>query len=180
MAAEAARALDYDFSSYFGSAVPAEAPYYRPAAEPVEIPVPQERPGANVRTREAVAPSMPSVSLFAIFGVLFIGILMVFVVLAQISYNEVASETVKLNAQFRELSEQQRRLEIAFESVIDMKEVERYARDTLGMAKPDSDQTVAFRLIAIDGAEIIRDINEGKSDEGFGAFLSSLFNRLVK
>jgi branched-chain amino acid transport system ATP-binding protein len=38
---------------------------------------------------------------------------MVFVVLAQINYNEAASETVRLNNRLRTLTEQQRRLEIA-------------------------------------------------------------------
>jgi hypothetical protein len=98
---------------------------------------------------------------------------MVFVVLAQINYNEAASETVRLNNRLRTLTEQQRRLEIAYESVIDIEEVERYAKDVLGMSKPESDQIAIIHSVPGDRAEVI-----GGSDEstlsGLGKFLSSL------
>jgi len=179
MAAEAARVLDYGGSSYFGSAVPAEAPYTRPVYRPDDVTAaPRERTRAQERAGVAVQ-NVPAVSLFAIFGVLLIGVLMVFVVLAQISYNEVAAETVRLNAQLNALSEQQKRLEIAFESVIDIKEIERYARDTLGMARPDADQGAAVRWIATDNAMIIDSTIAENETGGFSSFISSLLRRLI-
>jgi len=131
------------------------------------------RPGERVREKE-YAIAAPGVSLFAVFGSLFVASLMVFVVLAQISYKETASETIRLTAQLTGLVEQQRILEISFESVIDMKEVERYARDVLGMSKPDYDQIAVIISAQRDRAEVIRSEEVGIL-RGFGSFISSLF-----
>ena len=174
MAAEAARVLDFDSDYYFGSAAPAREEYDAPAPQPEEIPISQERTIQRQRARAAAAAqSVPGVSLFAIFGAILTATLMVFVVLAQINYNEAASETVRLNNRLRTLTEQQRRLEIAYESVIDIEEVERYAKDVLGMSKPESDQIAIIHSVPGDRAEVI-----GGSDEstlnGLGKFLSSL------
>jgi len=175
--AEAARVLDYDsdYSKYFyGSAAPAREIFDEPETRPEEIPLPQERTLQRQKARAAaVAQRVPGISLFAILGSLTAAVLMIFVMLAQISYNEVAAETVKLNAQLQELTEQQKKLEIAYENVIDMKEIERYARDVLGMSKPEADQIAIIHSTPIDRAEVI-----GASDEsslnGFGEFISSL------
>jgi cell division protein FtsL len=174
MAAEAARVLDFDNDFYFGSAAPAQEVYDAPAAAPEEIPIPRERTIQRQRARAAAAAqSVPGVSLFAVFGAILAATLMVFVVLAQINFNEAASETVRLSNRLRTLTEQQRRLEIAYESVIDIEEVERYAKDVLGMSKPEADQIAIIHSVPSDRAEVI-----GGSDEstlsGLGKFLSSL------
>ena len=175
MGAEAARVLDfYSGSGYYGSAAPAEVPYAEPVAIPVEIPVSQEQAGYGVRAREAAAQSTHIVSLFALFGAVLAGVLMIFVVLAQISYAELAGEKVRLNAQLIELAEQQRRLEIEFESAIDMKEIERYARDSLGMSKPETDHIAIVRSMPVDSAEIILNNSSEGVFNGFGSFISSL------
>ena len=176
MAAEAARVYNNANSAYYGSAIPAEAPYVRPAVEPDGIPAPRERTRPEEKTKAAAAQSGPAISLFAVFGTIFVGILMFFVVLAQINYNEIASETARLNSQFDALIEQERILEIDFENVIDIKEVERYAKDTLGMSKPDADQTAAVRGIALDSAEIIDTGEEDVPSGNLSSFLSSLLN----
>ena len=174
MAADAVRALDYNSRYILGSAVPALDYPDTPDDDFAEIPIPRERTIQRQRERAATAAkNAQGVSLFAIFGALFAAVLMVFVVLAQINYNEAASETVRLNARLQELTEQQRRLEITYENVIDMKEIERYAQDVLGMSKPETDQIAVIRSAPIDKAEVI-----GESDsnffDGFGSFLSSL------
>ena len=181
MAAEAARVLDFTGVDYFGSAAPARAPYYEPEIEP-EI-KPEQAPGVREHTRTRVRVKeaerrAPGVSLFAVFGTVFAGVLMFFVVLAQISFSGVANETVRLNAQLDELMEQERRLEILFESAIDMKEVERYARDTLGMPKPDADQVIVIRSAPEDIAEILDSGREARPSGGFGSFISSLLEHL--
>ena len=175
MGAEAARVLDYYAGSgYYGSAAPAQVPYAEPVAIPVEIPVSQEQAGYGVRAREAAAQSTHFVSLFALFGAVFAGVLMIFVVLAQISYAELAGERVRLNAQLDELNERQRRLEIEFESAIDMKDIERYARDSLGMSKPETSQVAIIRSMPVDSAEIINSEGSEGVLSGMGAFISSL------
>ena len=171
--AEAARKLGYEYG-YYGSTAPAYEPYEEQDTGPIEIPVPQERSRAAERAGSAVR-SAPAVSLFAVFGAVFAGILMVFVILAQINYNEIAGETVKLDTQFAELTEQERKLEIEFESVIDMKEIERYARDTLGMSRPDSGKSPSVQNVLSDRAEILGGGDEDGAQSGFGAFISSLF-----
>ena len=172
MAAEPARVLDYGYSGYYGSAAPAVEPYERPAERPLDIPVPSER--VRAKERAAAAQRAPVISAFAIFGTVFAGILFLFVLLAQISFNEIANETAKLNTQLEALQEQERRLTIKFESVVDMKEVERYARDNLGMSKPDSEHIAVIRSAPADSAQIISDDSDVKEAGGFGSFISSL------
>ena len=175
MGAEAARVLDYADSGYYSTAAPAQAPYVKPSPEPAEIPIPQERTRSRNRAKEAAAQGAQSLSVFAVFGSLFAGLLMILVVLAQISFSEIASETVRMNARLNELTEQERRLEIEFENSIDMKRIEQYARNVLGMSKPDIEQVAVIRSMPIDSAEIL---NSGADDtnslSGFASFISSL------
>jgi len=168
--AEAAKSLDFsDFYTY-GAAAPAGAGYAEPTVTPEDIPSAQELP----RPKEHVAVRRTAgVSLFAIFGSVFVGILMIFTMLAQINYNEVASQAVDMDSQISALTEQQRKLEITFESVVDMKEVERYARDELGMSKPEAEQVTVIQG-ADDKAEIIDNNNDDNALRGFGSFISSL------
>ena len=174
MAAEAARSLEYLNSLYYGSAAPALEPYEEPSTKPIETPYEQEIPETVVRERARTTQSTPVLSLFAVFGAVFTGVLMIFVMLAQVNYNEIAGEIVRLDNQLNELFEQGRTLEVEFENVIDMKEVERYARDSLGMAKPDADQVAIIRTISGDMAEIVIPESESRSISGFASFLSSL------
>jgi len=99
---------------------------------------------------------------------------MLFVILAQISFNEIAGETVMLNAQLSELAEQEKRLMIQFESVVDMKEVERHAKDVLGMSKPDAGQVAVIQTMRTDKATIVDSGGDKGALSGFGAFISSL------
>jgi len=174
MAAEAARVLDYYDEYYFGSAVPAREIFDEPAAEPVEIPLHQERTLQRQKERAAAAARrLPGISVFAVLGSLTAAVLMVFVMLAQISYNDIAAETVSLKAEIQDLTEQQRRLKITYENVIDMKEIEQYARDVLGMSKPEADQIAIIWRNPDDKAEVISESDENSLD-GMGLFISSL------
>ena len=171
MAAEAAKALDYSNEYVYGTAIPKRRTDDFPDESAVEIPSAREslQPAERTAVRRA-----PVLSLFSVFGALFVGALMIFAILAQISYNEVASETIRLNAQIKGLKEQERILEIKFESVIDMKEVERYARDVLGMSKPEAEQVAVIQSVQQDTAEIITNSGEERPLRGLGSFISSL------
>ena len=171
MASQAAAAAKYANSYQYGSAAPVRAPYLEPRAKPADIPVPGER---AVPREKPVEKSTYGISLFAIVGVIFAGVLMVFVVLAQISYNEITSETVRLNQRLTALTEQERKLEIAFESVVNMEVIERVARDEFGMVSPESDQMAVMRAVTPDRAEILRGGTEADGLRGLGSFLSSL------
>jgi len=115
----------------------------------------------------------PGISVFAVLGTLLVSVLMVFSVLAQINFNEAAGENVRLRAHISELKTKQRSLELAFESVIDIKEVERFSRDELGMSRPDAGQTVAVSTTPRDTAVIVP-VTEDRGIQGFGLFLRSL------
>ena len=121
----------------------------------------------------------PGISIFAIIGTLIISVLMVFVVLAQVYYNESASEAVRLNTTLRELTDTHRTLELAFESSIDLKEIERIARDELGMSRPDTAQIISVTTTARDIATVIT-VDDRQGMQGFAEFLKSLTNYFRK
>ena len=173
MAAEAARVLDFPEDYVYGSAVPAVEIFEGPAYAPPETAQSGEKAAAEVRP-SATVYTASGVSLFAVFGSVFAAVLMVFVMLAQISFNEMTGEIVRLGAQLSQLNEQEKRLEIAFESVVDMKEVEMYARDVLGMSKPDPSQGAIIQSVLPDRVEIIGDDGARDTLRGLGAFISSL------
>jgi len=180
MAAEAARVLDYENRYYYGSAAPARETYSEPVTIPHEFPSVEERIRQRQRAKEAAAArSRPVISFFSVVGALFAAFLSVFAVVAQINYNEAVAETTRLNAQLVELSEQQRRLEIEFASVLDMKEIERYARDVLGMSKPETHQLAVVHSAASDRAEVLSSA-EGDNLRDFGSFIKSLFEYLKR
>jgi len=176
MAAEAARVLDLEFEGgyYNGSAAPAGDVYPDAAPRPSETPGVEERKRQREKARaEAVAQTAPMVSPFALFGSVVVTVLMILVVLAQINYNETAAETVRLNAQLIGLAEQHRALTITYESVVSMKEVEQYARDVLGMSKPENFQMAVVQNTVGDRAEVLS-AGEANSLRNFASFISSL------
>ena len=126
---------------------------------------------------ESVGPAMskrvPGISVFSVFGTLVVSVLMVLVILAQVRYNEAASESVRLSAQVTELTEQHRVMELAFESSINIKEVERIARDELGMSRPDAAQVVVIRSEPRDYAIVVHN-EEADGEQGFVEFIRSL------
>jgi len=176
MAAEAARALDYEGRYNYGTAAPAREPFPGFAPQPLDEPFLDERRRQRERQEAAkLVRSLPRVSLFAMVGSVAVAFIMIFVILAQINYDEAATETVRLGSQLRALEERQRVLMIEFESVMDMKEVERYARDVLGMSKSESGQVAVITSSAGDRAEVLAGAETGTL-RGFGSFISSLLD----
>ena len=185
MSAGAAGALRRKERYIHGSAAPARQPYDEPFAEPRENPLPQRRVAPKAPAR--VAPRVrnaehraPGVSLFAIVGSLVVTVLMVFVMLAQVNLNEVSREAARLNQHLDSLNEQQKILAITFESVVDMKEVERYAKDVLGMSRPVSEQIAVIRTIPDDRVEVIEVNDEEKGLTGLGTYLTYLFDEYIR
>jgi len=132
----------------------------------------------KAKTKQKAIPALdaktaPGISVFAVLGTVFVAILMVFVVLAQINFNETAAETVRLNVLITELSARHRALELSFESAVDIKEVERFARDELGMSRPDANQVIIINSSPRDTAMIMSSGDE-RGIQGFGNFLRSL------
>jgi len=178
-----ARALNY---YNHGTAAPTisamlEAEAKRMSAPPVYAPpVPKRAPKVRERPRrlertEAVPAkkTAPKVSIFAIFSTLFVSVLMVFVVLAQINFNETATETVRLNAHLTELNQQHRALELSFERAVDLRTIEHYAINVLGMTRPDASPVVEISRTPRDTAMVVQ-VEEDHGLQGFGQFIVSL------
>lgn len=126
----------------------------------------------NVSAKEK-APS--GISVIAVIGTLVVCALMILSILAQINHNEVAIETARLSIEVRELAETHRALSLAFESSINIREVERIARDELGMSRPDASQVITIASRPRDRAFVVH--HEYEEDQsGFIAFITSLFD----
>ena len=164
-----ARKLDYGTSAPAYDS-PALNPTAFPEAAPQAIPVPQPIP----RTRPREEPATYSISLLAIVGAVVIFALMVFTIMSHVGYTGIMNETVSLNSQFEELTEQERQLRIAFENVLCMNTVEQRARDELGMSEPSSDQMIFIDRVSEDRVEIAASVEDTGVLHGFGAFISSL------
>jgi len=171
-----ARSLSY---YNYGTAAPTIQAMVEAETRRAQIALPQTKkplPKQRVRRRpEAKTKEKASqgISVFAILGTLFVAVLMVFVVLAQINYNETAAESVRLNMHIGDLSEKYKALELSFESAVEIKEVERFARDELGMSRPDAGQIIIISSTPRDTAVIINH-GEDRGLQGFGNFLRSL------
>ena len=165
--------------SYYnhGTAAPTIQAMVEAETKRAEMPV--QKPSVvkkRVKTRENVKKAVKQtqgISVFAVLGTVFVAVLMVFVVLAQINYNETAAESVRLNLHINELAERYRALELSFESAVEMKEVERFARDELGMSRPDTGQIIIISSTPRDSAIIINN-GEDRGIQGFGNFIKSL------
>jgi len=122
---------------------------------------------------KAKAPS--GISVIAVIGTLVVCALMILSILAQINHNEVAIETARFSVEVRELAETHRALSLAFESSINIREVERIARDELGMSRPDAAQVITITSRPHDRAFVV--YHEYEEDQsGFIAFITSLFD----
>lgn len=138
--------LAYDFDN------PALYPEYE-YGKPLDIP---EKP----KVREKVVPktevlTKQSISPLAIFGFAAAAVLLVFSLLARVQFTQASAETAKLESQLSELTEQQSKLTIAYESAVNLTDIENYAINTLGMQKPRADQVRYVSTSAQDKAEIL-------------------------
>ena len=176
-----ARALNY---YNYGSTAPALKPVDDAETKILDMPAKKntttkKRTQRFEKIKAAAVEKVPGISVFAVLGALFVAVLMVFVVLAQINFNEAAGETVRLNQHINELTEKHKALELAFERAVDIKEVERFARDELGMSRPDAGQVIIINATPRDNAIILTN-NDERNGQGFVDFIRSLTNYFKK
>ena len=166
-----------------GSAAPAFEFDSESIKEFIKSPVPSENIDLApklIHTPSRVQQRAPSVSLFAIVGFFAIAALMIFVMLAQVNYNEILRETARLSTHLDTLKEQQRVLSITFESVINMDEIERYAKDVLGMSKPEAEEITLMRTQPIDKIEIFEYDTTVDRWREIGEYLTFLFDEYIR
>ena len=153
-----------------GSAAPAEQMHQTYAPELVPVPKPQLKATPKRQNTHGI-------SVITVLGSIIVAGLLILVLVAHINYIEITRETSRVNAELRELTQQRRRLEIQYESVIDMQEVERFARDVLGMTQPGGHMETVVLGAVQDRAVIIQNNQNDDRLADFGRFISSLLDR---
>ncbi len=138
--------LAYDFDN------PALYPEYE-YGKPLDIP-------AKPRIREEVVPKQgtltrQSVSPLAILGFAVAAVLLVFSLMARVQLTQASAEAAKLQTQLDQLTTEQSRLTIAYESALNLTDIENYAVNTLGMQKPHADQIRYVSSSTQDKAQIL-------------------------
>jgi hypothetical protein len=159
------------------SEVPERAPANKPAVKPAVRPNPavRQQPKAVTRSSMKTAQKTYSISLLAVIGFVVVGVMMVFVLLAHVKYNEVTSNTVKLQATLKNLTEQERKLKIQYEDAFDVNDVEQYATNVLGMSKPEDSQVSTLKSAASDKAIVVNaEKDNTTATESMATFLASL------
>ncbi len=153
-----------------GAAVrPAYAPEVKPVRRPEENSV--KKPARRAARRRQKAYGL---SLFAVCGFALVAVMMVFVLLSHIKYNEITSEAAQLQTRLAALTEEERKLKIAYEDAFDVNEVEAYATNVLGMTKPLDSQVATVATAASDKAVVLGTPAEENSRTSIGTFLMSL------
>lgn len=130
----------------------------------------------KTRTYKSAKPQKQGVSLFAISGFAAFVVMMVFVLLASIQLTQITHETAHLESRIMELSEQEARLRIEYESAFNLTEIEEYATKKLGMVRQTSDNIIFLETTNVDRAVILeqKTADDDGFFTGFKDFLSSL------
>jgi cell division protein FtsL len=165
----------YDFSRIRDyAAEPERIPDKKPDMRPPVKAEPRAVKKSAAKTAQRAQKSY-GVSLFAITGFVVVAVMMVFVLLAHVRFNEVTSEAVRLQARLDELNDQERKLKIDYENAFDVYAVEQYATNVLGMSKPSESQMGAMQLAVYDKAVVVSSENkESDVSESMVTFLASL------
>jgi len=158
--------LAYDFSS----------PLYIPQEETVtEAPRPRRRERVSVRDRvqepewvkeevreRARVRTTQGFSPLAVLGAAAVAILFVMILLAQIQVVNISSEAAALESQIETLQVEHTKLTVEYEAVFNLKDVEEYAVNVLGMMEPREDQI--FYLTNVSSADRAVVITEERGD----------------
>ena len=81
--------------------------------------------------------------------------MLVFCLIARIEFTTVSAEAAELQSQLNQLTEDNSRLTIKYESALNLAEVEDYAVNTLGMQRPSTDQIIYVNGSAQNRAEVV-------------------------
>lgn len=116
------------------------------------------------------------ISVFSVVGFVVVAVMAVLVLMAYIGYTDAAAETMEYKNRIETLSEEERRLTIAYEQAFNISEVDDYARNVLGMDKPSRDQVGTAGTGSYDRAVIYdqSSTNDSTAIKGLFAFLASL------
>ena len=188
--------LDYASRATYGSVAydmgkVSAAPSYVPQNIPETVPeVPEARPDVKVKSGEKTktrarakakaAAQGQYVSVFSIAGAVFAVALFVLVIFSYIQLNEISYQSAELKNKISQLTEEETKLQIAYEETFDIDNVEAYATGVLGMTMPSAAQSVDVSSKLEDKAEILKveDSNSVNVISEIGSMLSSALEYL--
>ncbi len=134
----------YDLSRFDNRARVREAV----ASEAVSAPAPK------VRVETQAKKVAPHISMWAVLGFLTAMALMFFIVFSYMQLTEISTASGALNREIKQLQKESVLLTSQKESMIDMREIERIAKEELGMVKPSKDQIIYIDLSGEDHAVV--------------------------
>lgn len=83
----------------------------------------------------------------------------------KVELTKAIDENAVLKQELSDLNEANARLEIEYESLIDLSELEEYAKTALGMQNPESEKIIQIDVEIQDKAEILKDSAKTETDK---------------
>lgn len=156
-----------------------EAPRRRQKTRRKQLPQQQEwikedvRP--DVRQAAVAVRNHQGVSIVSLLGAAVALVLLTMMLLAQIRLTDISDTAAKLEDQIAELELERDKLTVEYETTFNLKEVEQYAVDVLGMQEPDSQQIFYLTGVAsADKAVVITKDDTDMFSLGVADILSSI------
>ena len=144
--------LAYEIGYIGGTAAPAPQPEYpaeKPSAPPIRKEYARTRPHKVPRTKQSKGISISTLLCLAVTLGMVLTLLSSYVRMIELS-----DQSVELKGELAELQKQNNLLKVKHESEIDLREIERYATEELGMVVPSTDAVVYVDLSEPDKAEV--------------------------
>ena len=156
-----------------------EAPRRRQKSRRKQLPQQQEWIKEDVRpdARQAavVVRNHQGVSIVSLLGAAVALVLLTMMLLAQIRLTDISDTAARLEDQIAELELERDKLTVEYETTFNLKEVEQYAVDVLGMQEPDSQQIFYLTGVAsADKAVVITKDDTDMFSLGVADILSSI------
>ena len=111
--------------------------------------------------------------LYTVFSVV-AAIILVAGLAARIKLTEINDNNAALIQECAKLHEENARLRIAYESSIDLNELEEYAKNVLGMQKPESERIIHIDVDTRDKAVILKDSAKADGEKLVSSILEYL------
>lgn len=124
----------------------------------------------KVKKARTASRAVYKISPVSVIGVLLLVGITVLMLLAYVQLTELSAETTKLKNQLSDLKTTNEQLVMAYESSFNLNEIEEYAKNTLGMVKPDASQVQILNIYNSDKAVIL----DGSGSLDVGGFESVL------
>ncbi len=146
--------LAYDFGT---AETYREERYERPRKRQVRQPEAREQAWIkeDVRSESREAVKRQGISPVSCLGVLCVMVLLILMLLAQIRLTDISSTAAALEDQIAALELEQDKLTVEYEKIFNLKDVEDYAVNTLGMQEPADEQIFYLTGVASEDKAVV-------------------------